>query len=251
MNHGRIEYVELPSTDVGRSAAFYEGVFGWSSDVATGSFELPGTIGRWATDRPPSPSAGPLLWISTDQLGVALQRVEAHGGVVRVAPWCDHGERWLAEIDDPEGNRLGVVAPARTARPQTLLVVRDVEASSRWYQALLGLRSAHGGPDYERLTADGELVLQLHRWETEHDHGRIGDPAQPVGNGVLVWFGEVTDFDGTVRRAEGLGARIIRPVRRNPPAGGGNGPAHRELWLEDLDGYTIVVASPDGEAFER
>jgi hypothetical protein len=26
------------------------------------------------------------------------------------------------------------------------------------------------------------------------------------------------------------------------------GPAHREIWLRDLDGYAVVLASPDGEA---
>jgi hypothetical protein len=26
------------------------------------------------------------------------------------------------------------------------------------------------------------------------------------------------------------------------------GPAHREIWLRDFDGYTVVLASPDGGA---
>ena len=43
--------------------------------------------------------------------------------------------------------------------------MRDVEASSRWYQRLLGCESAHAGPSYERLIRSGNLVLQLHRWE--------------------------------------------------------------------------------------
>ena len=30
-------------------------------------------------------------------------------------------------------------------RPQPLITVTDVEASSRWYQRLLGCQSAHGG----------------------------------------------------------------------------------------------------------
>ena len=30
-------------------------------------------------------------------------------------------------------------------RPQPLIAVLDVEASSRWYQRLLGCQSAHGG----------------------------------------------------------------------------------------------------------
>jgi catechol 2,3-dioxygenase-like lactoylglutathione lyase family enzyme len=128
--------------------------------------------------------------------------------------------------------------------------VRDVEASSRWYQTLLGLRSDHGGPHYERLLAGGALVLQLHHWGTEHHHGRIGDPDHEVGNGVLLWFGETTDFDGVVTRAGQLGATVVRRPDRNPPDGQGNGPAHREIWIKDLDGYTVVVASPDGEAFE-
>jgi catechol 2,3-dioxygenase-like lactoylglutathione lyase family enzyme len=133
-------------------------------------------------------------------------------------------------------------------RPQPLIAVSDVEASSRWYQRLLGVRSDHGGPDYERLvTRDGALVMQLHRWEVEHDHGAIGDPALPRGNGVLLWF-ELEDFDGAVRRSRELRATVVLDVHRNPPDGQPGGPAHRELWIRDLDGYTVVVASPDGEA---
>ena len=131
-------------------------------------------------------------------------------------------------------------------RPQPLLCVADVEASSRWYQTLLGLRSEHGGPEYERLTDAGVLVLQLHRWDVEHDHGAIGDPALAHGNGVLVWF-ETDEFDAVVERAATLGAEVVRPRHRNPPDGLG-GPNHREIWLRDPDGYGLVISSPDGEA---
>ena len=48
-------------------------------------------------------------------------------------------------------------------RPQPLIAVSDVEASSRWYQQLLGCRSAHGGTEYERLISGDALILQLHR----------------------------------------------------------------------------------------
>ena len=133
-------------------------------------------------------------------------------------------------------------------RPQPLLAVHDVEASSLWYQRLLGVKSDHGGPEYERLTADSQLVLQLHHWEVEHGHGAIGDPSRrPYGNGVLVWF-EVDDFDAAVERATQLGAEIVLPPHRNPPEGEPGGPAHREIWVRDPDGYMVVLASPDGEA---
>jgi catechol 2,3-dioxygenase-like lactoylglutathione lyase family enzyme len=132
-------------------------------------------------------------------------------------------------------------------RPQPLIAVADVESSSRWYRRLLGCRSAHGGPEYERLVANGVLILQLHRFEVEHHHLPIGNAAdKPYGNGVLLWF-EVDDFDAAVGRAEELNAEIVLPRHRNPPDGNG-GPNHWECWLRDPDGYMVVIASPDGSA---
>lgn len=131
--------------------------------------------------------------------------------------------------------------------PQPLICVSDVEASSRWYQRLLGCQSAHGGVEYERLVSLGRLVLQLHRWDVEHHHGPIGNPdLKPYGNGVLLWF-EIDDFDAVVARAEEMNAEILMPRHRNPPDGNG-GPNHWELWLRDPNGYTVVLASPDGSA---
>ena len=132
-------------------------------------------------------------------------------------------------------------------RPQPLIAVADVESSSRWYQRLLGCRSVHGGPEYDRLVANGALILQLHRFEVEHHHLPIGNPAdKPYGNGVLLWF-EVDDFDAAIGRAEELHAEIVLPRHRNPPDGKG-GPNHWECWLRDPDGYMVVIASPDGSA---
>jgi catechol 2,3-dioxygenase-like lactoylglutathione lyase family enzyme len=131
-------------------------------------------------------------------------------------------------------------------RPQPLICVRDVEASSRWYQQLLGCESGHGGQEYERLVSNGRLILQLHRWDIEHHHGPIADPNLPRGNGVLLWF-EVSDFDAAVARSSDLQAEIVLPRHRNPPDRDG-GPNHWEIWLRDPDGYTVVLASPDGTA---
>ncbi len=132
-------------------------------------------------------------------------------------------------------------------RPQPLICATDVEASSRWYQAVLGATSEHGGPTYERLTVNGALILQLHHFEVEHDHETIGDRAdRPYGNGVLLWF-ETDDFDAAMERATALGAEIWQGPMRNPKDGNG-GPDHRECWFRDPDGYGVVICSPDGEA---
>jgi catechol 2,3-dioxygenase-like lactoylglutathione lyase family enzyme len=132
-------------------------------------------------------------------------------------------------------------------RIQPLIAVKDVEASSRWYQRLLGLRSNHGGSAYEQLVLGGELVLQLHSFDVEHHHGRIGDPHdKPYGNGVLLWF-EVDDIDAVLQRATEMNIEIVIPRHRNPPDGNG-GPNHWECWMRDPDGYHVVVASPYGSA---
>lgn len=245
--HGAVGYLQVPALDLRASATFYETVLGWSVDTENGGFEAPGLIGQLTTDEPPSDSSGPVLWMCVDGLWPALDRVTSTGGRVVEPPMADGGERWLVTVLDPAGNRIGLVAMAGTPEPQPMLAVADVEAASAWYQSLLGLRSDHGGPEYERLTSGGRLVLQLHAADIEHHHGGIGAPG---GTGALVWFGEVSDFDDVVTRAEQLDAPIVRAPHRNPPSGGGNGPSHRELWISDLDGYTVVVASPDGEAYE-
>ncbi len=118
-----------------------------------------------------------------------------------------------------------------------LICVADVEISSRWYQQLLGCVSGHGGSHYERLNApDGQLLLQLHRWDVDHHHGPIGDPALPHGNGLLLWF-ELPDFDAAAERALAMHVAVTRPRHLSE-----NG--NWELWLRDLDGYGVVLTSP-------
>jgi catechol 2,3-dioxygenase-like lactoylglutathione lyase family enzyme len=118
-----------------------------------------------------------------------------------------------------------------------LICVHDVHASSAWYQRLLGCSSGHGGDEYDRLVANGHLVLQLHRWDADHDHGPLGNPAlRPYGNGVLFWF-EVDDFDAAVARAAEM---KVETVKERSLSENGNW----EFWLRDPDGYTVVLTSP-------
>ncbi len=183
----------------------------------------------------------------------ALHRDVLERGIAR--PEAPEDMPWGARemvVTDPDGNRLrfasAVAAPAgRAHRPQPLIAVTDVARSSTWYQRLLGCTSAHGGDHYERLESQGTLILQLHRFDVEHEHGCIGDPEdRPYGNGLLLWF-EVDDFDAAAARAQELRAEVVRPRHRNPASGKG-GPNHWELWLRDPDGYVVVLASPDGSA---
>lgn len=126
---------------------------------------------------------------------------------------------------------------------QPLIAVKDVRASSRWYAELLGADSLpeHSHRDlYDRIQCAGHMVLQLHAWDDD-DHPNLTNPdAARPGHGVLLWF-EVSDFDLAVERARALHAEVILEPHVNPR------PRHREMWLRDLDGYMVVIASPDGE----
>lgn len=130
---------------------------------------------------------------------------------------------------------------------QPLIAVRDVHASTRWYEQVLGAKRL-GASDhdhiYQRLLRDGRLVLQIHRWDDEA-HPNLVNPAKaPPGHGVVLWF-EVSDFDAGVERIRAIGADVVLEPLVNPHA------RHREIWIRDPDGYFVVLASPDGEADSR
>ena len=132
-------------------------------------------------------------------------------------------------------------------RPQPLIAVHDVRASSRFYAELLGgerisarMESDHDHI-YDRIVCQGQLVLQLHAWDVEEHPNLMDAKASRPGHGVLLWF-ELDDFDAGVERARRLGAEVIEEPHVNPA------PRHREMWLRDRDGYVVVICSPDGEA---
>jgi extradiol dioxygenase family protein len=123
---------------------------------------------------------------------------------------------------------------------QPLIAVRDVALSSRWYQAVLGCESGHGGDEYEQLAYKGKMILQLHLWDA-HEHPHMGNPqSKPYGNGVLLWF-QTDKFDAAMKRVHALNAKILEEPKVNINAN------HREMWLRDPDGYVVVIAGAYGD----
>lgn len=121
-----------------------------------------------------------------------------------------------------------------------MICVDDVALSSSWFQKVLGFASAHGGPDYEQLTSDDEVVLQLHAWDV-HEHPHLGDPkVQARGNGAVLWFESAT-IEADFQRAKAAGAQVLEPLHVNPLA------HHLEFWVREPHGYVVVVASPYGD----
>jgi catechol-2,3-dioxygenase len=124
--------------------------------------------------------------------------------------------------------------------PQPLIAVRDVKMSSLWYQAVIGYQSGHGGSEYEQLVFDGRMIMQLHHWDT-HEHPHLGSTEdQTYGNGVVLWF-QTNSFDEALLRIQAYGAHVLEAPSVNSNAN------HREVWLRDLDGYIVVIASSYGD----
>ncbi len=122
-------------------------------------------------------------------------------------------------------------------RAQPMIAVSDVEAASSWFCSVVGLRSGHGGLDYEMLMDGDMLVAQLHRWDA-HEHPHLGSEADTSrGNGVLLWF-VTDDFESSVARVQSAKATVLVGPRFNP-----NGKQH-EIWIEGPEGYRVVIAGP-------
>ena len=99
----------------------------------------------------------------------------------------------------------------------TIIGVRHVPASFRWYQTLLGLaETAPAHDDFGQIVdTDGTVLLCLHQWGA-HEHPSLMSPdkASP-GNGLLLFF-RVDDYDMALMRTRAL-VLCVRDLRR--PAG--------------------------------
>src|SRR5260370_13064615 len=85
--NGRICYIEMPATDIARSAGFYKGVFGWTirkrGDGSTAFDDTTGQVsGAWVLGRPPAAKPGLLLYIKVDSVAAAVDAVVTHEGAI-------------------------------------------------------------------------------------------------------------------------------------------------------------------------
>ena len=123
-------------------------------------------------------------------------------------------------------------------RTWTIIGVRDVPSSFRWYQSLFGQPETAPAHEYfgQLLDSDGTVLLCLHQWGVE-DHPTLISPdhGRP-GNGLLLFF-RVDDFDLALRRARSLAGRFEEEPHLNPNT------QTQEFSLRDPDGYYVTISS--------
>ena len=112
LGNGKICYVEIPTADIPRSAAFYSTVFGWTmrkrGDGTTAFDDGVGQVsGAFVTNRPPCPTVGLLIYIMVDDIEATLDSIKNNGGQITQPVGADAPEL-TARFADPFGNVLGL-----------------------------------------------------------------------------------------------------------------------------------------------
>jgi len=110
--NGKICYIEIPATDIGRSAEFYWRVFGWKirrrGDGSTAFDDGAGEVsGAWVLGRPAAITPGLLLYIMVDSVGATVNAVVANGGEIE-QPIVANAPEITARFRDPAGNVIGL-----------------------------------------------------------------------------------------------------------------------------------------------
>lgn len=115
--NGKICYIDLPATDIARSADFYAKVFGWNvrqrGDGTTSFDDGVGQVsGTWSLGRPPSAEPGLLLYIMVDSATETIEKIIANGCEI-VQPIGGDAPEITARFRDPGGNVIGIYQEPR------------------------------------------------------------------------------------------------------------------------------------------
>lgn len=110
--NGKICYIEIPATDIARSADFYQRVFGWQlrkrGDGHTAFDDTVGQVsGTWVLGRLPASAPGLLIYIMVDSVAASVEAVVANGGEIAQPIGADAPEI-TARFRDPAGNVIGL-----------------------------------------------------------------------------------------------------------------------------------------------
>ncbi len=117
--NGKICYIEMPATDIARSAGFYKSVFGWNirkrGDGATAFDDTVGEVsGTWVLDRKPMTEVGLLFYIMVEDIEVSIKAIIENGGKI-IQPVGMDAPEITARFTDPAGNVIGLYQePSKT-----------------------------------------------------------------------------------------------------------------------------------------
>jgi len=119
-------------------------------------------------------------------------------------------------------------------RLDPIIAVKDIEASSKWYQKIFGFRNNHDSDHFSVLVSeDNEITLCLHPWG-EHNHPTMTNPRITPGNGLILYF-RTENMNIIYENAIKVGCAIEEDIHLNPNS------RRKEFSFRDPDGYFLTV----------
>jgi predicted enzyme related to lactoylglutathione lyase len=225
---GTPSWVDIGSTDLETTHAFYTALFGWERQDAgpveeTGGYGFYTKGGKLVAGYGPAQAPG-VWWstyISVDDAEAVVGKVELNGGVTLMAPMQVMEAGTMAVFNDPTGAAFSIWQPGQHKGAQLVnepgafswseLMTRDLTAAVAFYMAVFGWTEENGPESpYKELAVDGNVVAGAQA---------IGDdmPAEVPAH-WNVYFG-CTDVDATAARVAELGGTVRVPPFDIPDVG--------------------------------
>jgi predicted enzyme related to lactoylglutathione lyase len=219
---GTPSWVDLSSSDLDASTAFYGALFGWEHQPA-GPPEETGGYGFFLRDGKMVAGVGPKMneqqptvwttYVSTDDAQATAEKVSAAGGQTLLEPMAVMDVGHMGVFMDPTGAAIAVWQPGRhkgaelVNEPGALvwneLQTRDVDAAKAFYGSVFGWEADTNemspGFEYTGWKLGGETIGGMMQMSEDM-------PAE-VPPHWLVYFG-TEDTDASVQRITELGGSI-------------------------------------------
>jgi predicted enzyme related to lactoylglutathione lyase len=215
-------WIDLNSSDIEASKAFYEGLFGWTSLSAGpdfGNYVTFSLDGRQVAGMVANPLAGTIrdawtVYLETDDAETTAQAITGAGGLVLMGPHGvgPLGSMLVATAPDratvgawQRGEMRGFETVAEPGAPAWFeLHTTEYDDAVQFYQQAFGWQTATMGDSpefrYTQLTADGEMYAGIYDASA---HWPAGDPA------AWVVYVNVADADAALATALELGGTHI------------------------------------------
>ena len=112
LSNGKVCYIEIPASDIRRSADFYAATVEWKLRTrGDGQIAFDDSVGEvsgtWVLGRPVSSVPGVLVYIMVDSVAATIAAIVEHGGEI-VQPIGADAPEITARFSDPVGNVFGL-----------------------------------------------------------------------------------------------------------------------------------------------
>lgn len=216
---GTPSWVDIGSPDIAATAAFYSGLFGWTTESLgeeAGNYTMCMLGGQAVAAIGPAQNPGPPVWttyFTVDDVEVGAKAITEAGGTVVVPPMDVLDAGRMAVAHDPTGAFFSIWQPLAHIGAQLVnepgalcwneLNTRDVDTAIAFYERVFGYTTKRS-PEYNEFALAGESAGAACMPMP------AAVPAE-VPNHWLVYFA-VDDCDAALARARDLGATTMDPI---------------------------------------